>query len=86
MVHSVLVKSKSKSTSSELLNDAFTCSKALYNDGFNSWFTFIKNILKLLNVSVLFDKLSDMSLKSFKKFCKKLINRKIQTILGRLSN
>ena len=50
--------------------------KALYNDGFNSWFTFIKTILKLLNVSVSFDKLSDMSLKSLKKICKKTILEK----------
>ena len=48
--------------------DAFTCSKTLHNEGFNTWYTSISNICKLLNVSVTTEMLSEMSSKSFKKY------------------
>ena len=61
-----------ETTSSELLMDAFTCSKTLHNEGFNTWFSSISNVCKLLNVSVTTEMLSDMSFKSFKKYIKML--------------
>ena len=54
-----------ETTSSELLMDAFACSKTLHNEGFDIWFTSISNICRLLNVSVTTEMLSDMSFKSF---------------------
>lgn len=62
-----------ETTSSELLTDAFACSKTLHSNGLNTWFTSISNIIKLLNVSVTSEMLSDMSAESFKKFIKNII-------------
>ena len=61
-----------ETTSSELLMDAFACSKTLHNEGCNTWFSSISNVCKLLNVSVTTEMLSDMSFKSFKKYLKML--------------
>ena len=54
-----------ETTSSELLTDAFACSKELHNAGFNSWFTSINNIIKLLNVSDSTEQLTVMNSKAF---------------------
>lgn len=62
-----------ETTSSELLADAFVCSKNLHRKGLNTWYTSISNILKLLNVTVTTEMLLDMSVKSFRKFMKNII-------------
>ena len=58
--------------------DAFACSKTLQNEGFNTWFSSISNVCKLLNVSVTTEMLSDMSFKSFKKYTKNVILAKFK--------
>ena len=68
-----------ETTSSELLMDAFTCSKTLHNEGFNTWYTSVSNICKLLNVSVTTEMLSEMSSKSFKKYIKNVMLVKFKT-------
>ena len=67
-----------ETTSSERLTDAFACSKTLHNEGFNTWFSSISNVCKLLNVSVTTEMLSDMSFKSFKKYIKNVILAKFR--------
>ena len=67
-----------ETTSSELLMDALACSKTLHNEGFNTWFSSISNVCKLLNVSVTTEMLSDMSFKSFKKNIKNVILAKFK--------
>ena len=57
---------------------AFACSKTLHNEGFNTWFSSISNVCKLLNVSVTTEMLSDMSFKSFKKYIKNVILAKFK--------
>ena len=58
--------------------DAFASSKTLHNEGFNTWFSSISNVCKLLNVSVTTEMLSDMSFKSFKKNIKNVILAKFK--------
>ena len=59
--------------------DVFTCSKTLHNEGFNTWYTAIRNICKLLNVSVTTEMLSEMSSKSVKKYIKNVMFVKFKT-------
>ena len=68
-----------ETTSSELLTDAFACSKELHNAGFNSWFTSINNIIKLLNVSDSTEQLTVMNSKAFKKYVKNILLDRYKT-------
>ena len=75
-----------QTTSSELLADAFACSKTLHRKGLNSWFTTINNMLKLLDISVTTEMLLDMSTESFKKYMKSVIIECYKKILDRFSS
>ena len=62
-------------TNTELLSDALACSKSLNENGFHSWYSSIRSILSLLEISDANHQLNSLDLNSYtlKKTTKKII-------------
>ena len=54
-------------TNTELLSDALACSKSLIENRFHSWYSFIRSILSLLEISDANHQLNSLDLNTFKK-------------------
>ena len=71
-----------ENTNSELLSDAFVCSKTLHDKEVHTWFTSICNIFSLLGVSMVGsdNMLSTLNLNTFKKSIKNFVSNKFKDL------
>ena len=62
-----------KNTNTELLSDAFACSKTLHENGFHSWFSSLRSIFSLLDIPYANNELNCLNLNNFKKTIKRTV-------------